>query len=471
MNIATSEPSLYQLTQDLDEPLVSQSVGADTLKFYVSNIIDLLIEEQLKATIWVKLPQTKSWLNQIQRLHKEGNANNIFICSNSNDRSVSALYSDSQDTVIPLKFNQSSTLQRECCLIVTAPGFYSLILAQWQKSKIQIGASGKRLQQPYLEMVSSFSPSKIQAVLSGMKQHIIANHDRSKNAFNFNSSIAVKTDLLSKLILRQVSQHEKVQSALNAFRTKTAQQPEVVSTTLGCQENFLSDLVQELRLPITHIKTALSLLESKQIKGEQRQKYLEMVSKQCDRQNSLVNGLLGLLQLNTPAKTEYLRLDDFVPGIVSTYQPLAEEKNIQLGYTIPANLAPVSCPKSWFRQIIINLLNNSLQFTPSEGRVFVQASDKKASQQVEIIVSDTGIGIPNQEISRIFDGFYRTRPEDKSQIAGAGLGLTLVKQLIERSGGSISVTSKPNKGTTFKILMPAVPAELIAASNQKYKQE
>ena len=465
MNIATSEPSLYQLTQNLDEPLVSQSVGAETLKFYVSNIIDLLIEEQLEATVWVKLPQTKSWLNQIKRLQKEGNVNNIFVCSSQKERSISALYNDNRNVVIPLKLNHSSILQRECCLIVAAPGFCSLVLAQWQESKIQIDASGKRLQQPYLKMVSSFSASKINAVLSGIRQNIIVNNDRSKNAFIVNFSIAVKTDLLSKLILKQVGQQEKVQSALNVFRSKTNQQPEIVSTVLGVRSSFLNDLVQELRLPITHIKTALSLLESKQIKGEQRQKYLEMVSTQCDRQNSLVDGLLGLLQLNTSAKIEYLRLDDLVPGIVSTYQPLAEEKDIQLGYTIPANLPPISCPKSWFRQIIINLLNNSLQFTPPEGRVFVQASHKRESQQVEILVTDTGVGISSSEINRVFDGFYRTKPADKSQVAGAGLGLTLVKQSIQRSGGSISVTSKPNQGTTFKILMPAVPAELIAASN------
>ena len=465
MNIVTSEPSLYQLTQDLDEPLVSQSVGAETLKSYVSNIIDLLIEEQLEATIWVKFPQTKSWLNQIQRLHKEGNVNNIFVCRNQRDRSISALQNDNGSDVIPLMLNQSSILQRECCLIVAAPGFCSLVLAQWQKSQIKIDASGKRLQQPYLKMVSSFSPSKIDAILSGIEQNIITNNDRGKNAFNFDSSIAVRTDLLSKLIFRQVGQHEKVQSALNIFRSKSERQPEVVSTTLGLQSSFLNDLVQELRSPITHMKTALSLLESKQIKGEQRQRYLQMVSNQCDRQNSLVSGLLGLLQLNTPAKTEYLQLDDLVPGIVSTYQPLAEEKDIQLGYTIPADLPPISCPKSWFRQIIINLLNNSLQFTPPKGRVFVQASYKKASQQIEILVTDTGIGIPSKEINRIFDGFYRTKPADKSQVAGAGLGLTLVKQSIQRSGGSIFVTSKLNKGTTFKILMPAVPAELIAASS------
>ncbi|MEL6493809.1 MAG: ATP-binding protein [Cyanobacteria bacterium J06623_7] len=471
MNIATSEPSLYQLTQDLDEPLISQSVGAETLRSYVTSIIDLLIDEQLEATVWVKLPQTKSWSSQIQRLHQEGKAQHIFVCSSQRERAIPGLYNEGDNTVIPLKLNQNPTLQRECCLIVTAPGFCALALAQWQKSKIQIDASGKRLQQPYLEMVSSFAPTAIKTILLGMKQNIIANSDFHDDAFDFdldfNSPGTVKTDLLSKLVWRQLGQREKVQSALNIFLSKTNQQPEIVSTTFGLRENFLNDLVQELRSPITHMKTALSLLESKQIKGEQRQRYLQMVSSQCDRQNSLVSGLLGLLQLNTPAETEYIRLDDFVPGIVSTYQPLAEEKDIQLGYTVPANLPPISCPKSWFRQIIINLLNNSLQFTPPKGRVFVQATHKPESQQIEILVTDTGVGIPQKEINRIFDGFYRTKPADKTQVAGAGLGLTLVKQSVQRSGGKISVTSQPNKGTTVKIIMPAVPAELIAASNTR----
>jgi two-component system, OmpR family, phosphate regulon sensor histidine kinase PhoR len=462
MNIATSEPSLYQLTQDLDEPLVPLSVGAETLKSYVSSIIDLLVEEQLRATVWVKFPQTKSWANQIQRLQKEGNVEQIFICSNQRHQLGSALPKDTaKKASVAVKFHQSSILQRECCLIVSTPDFCALILAQWQKSKIQIDGSGKRLQQPYLEMVSSFNPQEIGFILSGIRQNIASPSTQTDEALAFNPPIAIKTDLFSKLIYLQINQQEKVQNALTVFQSRNNQQSLPAPTILGLQEGFLKDLVQELRSPITHMKTALSLLESKQVKGEQRQRYLQMVSNECDRQNSLVSGLLGLLQLDAPAETEYLRLDDLVPGIVSTYQPLAEEKEIQLGYTIPANLPPISCPKSWFRQIIINLLNNSLQFTPPKGRVFVQASFKKESQQVEILMSDTGIGIPSKEISRIFDGFYRTQPTDKSQAAGAGLGLTLVKQSIQRSGGEISVSSQPNKGTIFKILMPAVPPELI----------
>ena len=462
MNIAISETSLLQLTQDLDEPLASISIGAETLKSYVSSIIDLVIEKQLRATVWVKLPQTKSWLTQVQQLQQRGNAEKIYLCSSSKHNSNLSILESNQTatSVIPIKLAKSSIIQRECFLIVMSEDFCAVVLAQWQKGKIKIESSGKRLQQPYLDMVSSFTPQAVNRVLSGVKSKIlIGDKSLSDRDFKLDSKLIPHNDFLGELLLKQLNHTEGIQKALNC--SKTDNTLDKSSTVLGLQDNFLNDLVRELRSPITHMKTALSLLESKQIKGEQRQRYLKMVSDQCDRQNSLVGGLLQLLQLDTPIEIEYLHLDDLVPGIVSTYQPLAEEKNIQLGYTVPSYIPPILCPKAWFRQIIINLLNNSLQFTPPEGRVFVQAATTGDREWVEISFSDTGIGIANTEINKIFDGFYRTKPTTKDGLKGAGLGLTLVQQLIHRCGGSISVNSKVGKGTIFKILMPAVPAELI----------
>ena len=462
MNTATSEPSLYQLTQKLDEPLVSLSIRAETLKTYVSSVTKLLIAKQLRATIWVKLPQTKSWDKQIKKLQQEGNIERIFVCSGQKNHVAASLNNNasSQTPIIPVKLNPNFVLQRESFLIVISADFCNLILAQWQKGKIEIESSGKRLQQPYLEMVSSFNPQEIAPILSEIQQNISASERSQEKSLTIDPNFAVRPDLLNELILQQVTQNEIVQTALIKSLARTSHVPESSSTVLGLRQDFLNNLVQELRSPITHMKTALSLLESKQIKGEQRQRYLKLVNDECDRQNSLVSGLLELLQLDTPIEAEYLYLDDIVPGIVSTYQPLAEEREIQLGYTIPANLPPISCPRSWFRQIVINLLNNSLQFTPPKGRVFVQAILKQENEYIEILVMDTGKGISNQEINKIFDGFYRTKPTTKGKATGAGLGLTLVQQLIQRAGGSISVNSKVNKGTTFKILMPAVPVEL-----------
>ena len=461
MNIATLEPSLYQLTQDTNKPPVSLSVEAETLKFYVSSITKLLIEKQLGATIWVKLPQTKSWHEQILELQNEGNARRILICSTQKNRSVSFGNNASAKTpIVPIELNSDPVLQRECFLIVVSSDFCSSILAQWQKGKIQIESSGKRLQRPYLQMVSSFDPQAIATVLLAIRQNMPSHQNLAEEDFQIDPNLSIRTDLLNELILKQVKQNEIARTAIKTI-PKVSQASEPNASVLGLQEGFLNKLVRELRSPITHMKTALSLLESKQIKGEQRQRYLEMVSEQCERQNSLIGGLLELLQLDTPVETEYLYLDDIVPGIVSTYQPLAEENQIQLGYTIPADLPPISCPRSWFRQIIINLLNNSLQFTLPQGRVFVQATLKSEAEYIEILVMDTGQGISNKEINKIFDGFYRTPPATNRTGTGAGLGLTLVQQLVQRAGGSISVNSKINKGTTFKILMPAVPRELI----------
>ena len=461
MNIATFEPSLHQLTQDIDEPPVSLSVGAETLKSYVSSVIKLLIEKQLRATVWVKLPQTKSWHKQILELQNEGNARRILICGTQKNRSALSFGNNTsaKTPIVPVELNPNPVLQRECFLIVVSEDFCSLILAQWQKGKIQIESSGKRLQRPYLQMVSSFSPQAIATVLLGIRQNMSSHQNLAEEDFQIDPNLNVRTDLLNELILKQVTQNERARTAIK-IPPKVSRVSEPSSTALGLQEDFLNKLVQELRSPITHMKTALSLLESKQIKGEQRQRYLEMVSQQCERQNSLIGGLLELLQLDTPIETEYLYLDDIVPGIVSTYQPLAEENQIQLGYTIPANLPPISCPRSWFRQIIINLLNNSLQFTLPQGKVFVQATLKSEAEYIEILVMDTGQGISHKEIDKIFDGFYRTQPTTNRRGTGAGLGLTLVQQLVQRAGGSISVNSKVNKGTTFKILMPAVPKEL-----------
>ncbi|NJL84469.1 MAG: HAMP domain-containing histidine kinase [Chloroflexaceae bacterium] len=156
-----------------------------------------------------------------------------------------------------------------------------------------------------------------------------------------------------------------------------------------------------MRLPLTNMKTALRLLESKQLKREQRQRYLDLLYGECERQNSLIEGTLSLVELKVDAAAVMTptQLDDLVPAIVSTFQPLAAEKGILLGYTIPPALPQVVCPSSWLRQIILNLLNNSLKYTPPEGRVSVQAT--QIGDRIELTVKDTGIGIDASDLPKI----------------------------------------------------------------------
>jgi two-component system, OmpR family, phosphate regulon sensor histidine kinase PhoR len=161
-----------------------------------------------------------------------------------------------------------------------------------------------------------------------------------------------------------------------------------------------------------------------------------------------------LVQLDQTAEQtsiEPIKLCETVPGFVSTYQPLAEEKGIMMAYTIPEDLPAVSCAKSWLRQIVINLLHNGIKFTPSGGQVWVKA--KQQGDYVQLELRDTGIGIAPSEIPKIFDRFYRVRQVTEENV-GAGLGLTIVQQLLLYCGGSISVKSRPGEGSTFNVLLP-----------------
>jgi two-component system, OmpR family, phosphate regulon sensor histidine kinase PhoR len=215
----------------------------------------------------------------------------------------------------------------------------------------------------------------------------------------------------------------------------------------------IAHLMQELCTPLTNIKTALKLLESPLIKQAQRQRYLGLIRGECDRQNILISGVTRLLAIDrTPDPSEIvpIQLSQIIPGIVSTYQPLAEEKGIRLGYTVPDNLPTIICVETWLRQIAIDLLHNGIKYTPEGGQVFVQASVQ--GEYVQLEFRDTGIGISPAEISKIFDRFYRVRnlPNDR----GAGLGLTIVQNILLRCGGSISVTSQVGSGSKFRVLLP-----------------
>jgi signal transduction histidine kinase len=222
------------------------------------------------------------------------------------------------------------------------------------------------------------------------------------------------------------------------------------------KDEIISHLMQELRTPLTNIKTALKLLESPVLKPLQRQRYLDLIGGECERQNSLINGAVELLALERDrGNTEFtvIKLSEIIPGVVSTYQPLAEEKGVRLGYTIPNDLPMTIFIEGWLRQIAIHLIHNGIKYTPSGGNVFVQASVQGDYIQLEF--RDTGIGISTTEIPKIFDRFYRGRNLLEDTNHGAGLGLTIVQNILLRCGGSISVTSQIGEGSQFRVLLPS----------------
>jgi signal transduction histidine kinase len=272
---------------------------------------------------------------------------------------------------------------------------------------------------------------------------------------------AANPRLLGQLLTRQLQQQEEFWQRSATYR-KQAEIAEVLqiqnvelSNAIRLKDDFLNNVGQELRTPLTTIKTALTLLNSPNIKPPQRQRYMDLIAKECDRQSSLITSLLDLVQLEQvvdQSSLQAIRLSEVVPGVVSTYQPVAEEKGVRLAYTVPEDLPPISCMNNWLKQIVINLLNNGIKYTPTGGQVWVRA--KRQGDYVQLEFRDTGIGITSSEVPKIFERFYRIRQASEESASGAGLGLTIVQQLLIHCGGSISVRSKLGEGSTFNVLLP-----------------
>ena len=264
-----------------------------------------------------------------------------------------------------------------------------------------------------------------------------------------------------QLFMKQIQRQEEVLQRSAVYRRQAdlveilQLQKEELGTALRSKADFINTVGQELRTPLTTIKTALSLLNSPSLKPSQRQRYMDLIAKECDRQSSLITSLLDLVQLDqavSPTALELIRVSDIVPGVVSTYQPLAEEKGVKLSYTVPEDLPAIACMGNWLKQIVINLLHNGIKFTPTGGNVWVRA--KQQGHYVNLEVRDTGVGMAPNELPKIFDRFYRIRQTSLDDASGAGLGLTIVQQLLLHCGGTISVKSRPGEGSTFTVLLP-----------------
>jgi signal transduction histidine kinase len=464
MNVSlTKDLSVYQLVMGVQTPPKPLSLSPATLLSLVRAQIDLLIEQEIAATLWVKLPPEKIWQLELARYQSSVGASSlIYTCQIDEIAKEGAAEefspsSPSSPNHIRIHLPPDSQLRRENFLMVLSPQFCSLILAHRPHKKRKNQTSGKGNKNQPLLIITTVEGRIIQQVLNGIQQAVTTESSPIVPADFICPTVppgALMNQLLAKQLLRQDEINRQI---ITARTTKMQQQNQELHNKEQLKDEYLKNVCQELRTPLTHMKTALSLLNSPNLKPPQRQRYLQMLNTQCDRQNSLINGLLDLVQLERDLEgttLESVRLSEIVPGVVSTYQPVAQEKGIMLAYTVPTELPSVWCVSGGLRQIVLNLLHNSIKFTPDGGEVWVRA--RVQGDYVQLEFRDTGIGIAENEIPKIFDRFYRVRTTATEDFGGAGLGLTIVQQLLLRSGGSISVKSKPNEGSTFTVQLASV---------------
>jgi two-component system, OmpR family, sensor kinase len=246
--------------------------------------------------------------------------------------------------------------------------------------------------------------------------------------------------------------HE-VQDLTRAFNSMVAR----VESSQKSQREFVANVSHELKTPLTSIQGfAQAILDGTADTPETRQQSVQIILNEAGRMHRMVLDLLDLARLDAGTADLKMSAVDMLAllrNIVEKFTPQAQRANVQLGLNIPAGLPVLTGDGDRLAQVFTNLVDNALKFTPGGGKVTLTALP--VGDMMEISVFDTGPGIPQDALPRLFDRFYQV---DVSRAGGeghgAGLGLAIVKEIIEAHGGRISVRSELGHGTTFVIHLP-----------------
>jgi len=216
------------------------------------------------------------------------------------------------------------------------------------------------------------------------------------------------------------------------------------------KSDFVSMVSHELKTPLAAMRTSAQVLEAAGIATETKREMLDIVLRNIDRQTNLVNDLLDLSRIESgrmELKFERVSLDSVIADSIESVKQAASEEGIKLNVELPEGLSSVKGDREKLTQVVINLLNNAIKFTPRSGEIRIKA--RELNEQVEVKVSDTGIGIPTEDLDMVFDKFYQVDSTLTREAGGTGLGLAICKGIIEAHNGHIMAESELGKGSTF----------------------
>lgn len=225
---------------------------------------------------------------------------------------------------------------------------------------------------------------------------------------------------------------------------------------------FFANISHELRTPLTLLIAPLENLMARfgRTLDPDTQETLRTMHSNGMRLLKLINDLLDLVRLESgrmEVKQEPLEVAAFIKGLASATRQVAEDKRIQLVTNVDPQLGTVLADRDKLEKILLNLAFNALKFTPAGGRVELRA--ERIGEDYTLVVADTGMGISEKNLAHIFDRFWQADGTSKRKYQGVGIGLALVKELVEIQGGTVIVQSQEGKGTTFNVRLPYHPAE------------
>jgi signal transduction histidine kinase len=271
-----------------------------------------------------------------------------------------------------------------------------------------------------------------------------------------------------ELALTKIRLHGRLQAYANKLEDRVqertqalAEANEQLKSLDKLKSKFVSDVSHELRNPITNLTLYLELLEF--AKPEKQPKYFSILRNQVRRLTSLVEEILTLSRLENQSYQHLYQPIDFnylIQQVIVAHKPRAQNNQIKLFFQPTIPLPPVWGELNQITQIVTNLLDNALNYT-AEGTITVTTDLLENDSETEIVlnVSDSGIGIPEEDLPYIFDRFYRGSQINRDNNMGTGLGLGIVNEIVALHNGRISVSSTPNQGSTFTVILPAAPQD------------
>lgn len=264
--------------------------------------------------------------------------------------------------------------------------------------------------------------------------------------------LAYQVANLCALALRQARLYEAAQ----------AQVKELERLNL-LKDDFLSTVSHELRTPMANVRMALQMLQIAHNNSEKQQHYFAIALKECNRQIELINDLLDMQRLAAEKyllQPEEIFLPRYLRDLVAAAQPLAQSKQQNLQLHLEEGIPPLEADPTALGRILRELLHNAIKYTAPEGSIHLRVAQE--GEGILFVCSNSS-EIPEAELPRIFEKFYRIPQSDRWKHGGTGLGLSLVKQLVEHMGGRISVSSAEG-WTHFRVWLPSAPPAATAKS-------
>jgi signal transduction histidine kinase len=228
------------------------------------------------------------------------------------------------------------------------------------------------------------------------------------------------------------------------------------------KSDFVSTVSHEFKSPLTSIRQLAEMLQTGRVPSdERRQRYYNVLLEQSERLSLLIDNILDFAKMEEGKKEFEFEMVDMGPlleELISTIQQQVRHEGFTLQAEIDKDLPSIQVDRSAITQAITNLIDNAIKYSGEAKKIYVRGFTE--DQHLVIAVQDFGVGIKTGEIDKVFERFYRGGDELTRTVKGSGLGLTLVKQIVQTHHGSVLVESKPGSGSTFSIKLPIQPKEV-----------